>query len=164
MLESYAQTQHHFTHARRALKHADKPVLMGKHDPDQLEWLTRSASLLNSRLGQIDPDKTAKFVSGDCRILAPDGDIYDRKVQWLLAFFSCLRNDDKVRMVYYAGSRLVRVEYKRAGWIGYCFRGLVMQERPLVVLNVTSIIALLEIWERSTFLHAEGLYPDPGLS
>ena len=34
MLESYAQTQHHFTHARRALKHADKLVLMGKHDPD----------------------------------------------------------------------------------------------------------------------------------
>lgn len=103
MLESYAKTQHHFTAARTALKHADELVLADKHDPDQLERLTESVTRLNSRLGQIDSDRTAEFENGDCRILAPKGGIYDSKVQRLLALSGCLRYDHKVRSVYYVG-------------------------------------------------------------
>lgn len=106
MLESYTKTQHHFTAARAALKHADALVLADKHDPDQLERLTESVSRLNSRLMQIDSDRTAKFVNGDCRILVPDGGIYDSNVQRLLALSGCLSYDQKVRSAYYVGLNL----------------------------------------------------------
>jgi uncharacterized protein YchJ len=101
MLESYTKTQHHFTTARAVLKHADGLVLAGKNDPEQLESLTESVTRLNRRLGQIDSDETAAFVNADCRILAPDGGIYDSKIQRLLALSGCLRYDHKVRSVYY---------------------------------------------------------------
>lgn len=106
MLESYAQTQHHFTAVRSALKQADALVLANIHDPVQLERSRESVTRLNSRLGQIDSDRTAEFVNGDCRILAPEGGIYDGKVQRLLALSSCLRYDHKVRSVYYVGLKL----------------------------------------------------------
>jgi hypothetical protein len=106
MVESYTKTQHHFTAVRTALKHADELVLADKHDPDQLERLTESVTRLKSRLGQIDSDRTAEFVNGDCRILAPEGGIYDSKVQRLLALSGCLSYDYKVRSVYYVGLKL----------------------------------------------------------
>ncbi len=106
MLESYTKTQHHFTAVRSALKQADALVLADDHDPVQLERLTGSVTRLNSRLKQIDSDRTARFVNGDCRILAPEGGIYDGKVQRLLALSSCLRYDHKVRSVYYVGLKL----------------------------------------------------------
>lgn len=106
MLDSCTKTQHHFTAARTALKHADELVLADKHDPDQLERLTKSVTRLNSRLGQIDSDRTAEFVNGDCRILAPEGGIYDSNVHRLLALSGCLTYDHKVRSVYYSGLKL----------------------------------------------------------
>lgn len=106
MLESYTKTQHHFTVARTALKHADELVLADIHDPDQLERLIESVTRLNSRLGQIDSDSTAEFMNSDCRILVPDGGIYDSNVQRLLALSSCMSYDHKVRSVYYVGFKL----------------------------------------------------------
>jgi uncharacterized protein YchJ len=106
MLDSCTKTQHHFTAVRAALKHADELVLASKHDPDQLERLTKTVTRLNSRLGQIDSDRTAEFVNGDCRILVPDGGIYDSTVQRLLALSGCLSYDHKVRSVYYVGLKL----------------------------------------------------------
>jgi hypothetical protein len=106
MLESYAKTQHHFTAARTALKQADALVLADKHDPVQLERLTESVTRLNSRLRQIDSDRTAEFVNGDCRILVPEGGIYDSNVQRLLALSGCLSYGHKVRSVYYVGLKL----------------------------------------------------------
>ena len=103
MLESYTKTQRHFTDARAVMKRTDEFVLADNHDSDQLERLTRLVTRLKSRLGQIDSDRTAEFVNGDCRILAPDGGIYDSNVQRLLALSGCLRYDPKVRSVYYVG-------------------------------------------------------------
>ncbi|WP_262966420.1 hypothetical protein [Methylobacter psychrophilus] len=80
--------------------------MANKYDPDQLEGLTESVTRLKSRLGQIDSDRTAEFVNGDCSILAPEGGIYDSKVQRLLALSSCLNYDYKVRSVYYVGLKL----------------------------------------------------------
>lgn len=106
MLESYTKSQHHFSAARAMLKNADELVLADKQDSDQLERLNRLATQMNSRLRKIDSDRTSKFVNGDCRILAPDGGIYDSKVQRLLALSGCLRYDHKVRSVYYVGLEL----------------------------------------------------------
>lgn len=106
MLESYTKTQHHFTSARTVLKQADELVLADKHAPDQLGKLTESVTRLNSRLRQIDSDRTAEFANGDCRILVPDGGIYDSNVQRLLALSGCLSYDHKVRSVYYVGLKL----------------------------------------------------------
>lgn len=106
MLESFTKTQQHFTTARAVLKQADELVLADKHAPDQLERLTESVTRLNSRLGQIDSDKTAGFVNGGCKILVPDGGIYDSNVQRLLALSGCLSYDYKVRSVYYVGLKL----------------------------------------------------------
>ena len=106
MLETYIKTQHHFSAARTVLKQADALVLADIHDTVQFERLSDSVTRLNSRLGQIDSDRTAEFVNGDCRILAPEGGIYDGKVQRLLALSSCLRYDHKVRSVYYVGLKL----------------------------------------------------------
>lgn len=106
MLESYTKTQHHFTAIRTVLKQADDLVLAGKHDPVQLERLTESVTRLNSRLRLIDSDSTAEFVNGDCRILVPEGGIYDSNVQRLLALSGCLSYDHKVRSVYYVGLKL----------------------------------------------------------
>jgi Protein of unknown function (DUF4238) len=106
MLESYTRTQHHFTSARTVLKQADELVLADKHDPDQLKRLTESVTLLNSRLGQIDSDRTSEFVNGDCRILVPDGGIYDSNVQRLLVLSGCLSYDHKVRSIYYVSLKL----------------------------------------------------------
>jgi hypothetical protein len=106
MLESYTKTQHHFPAVRSVLKQADALVLADEHDPVQLERLTGSVTRLNSRLEQIDSARTAEFVNGDCRILAPEGGIYDGKVQRLLALSSCMRYDHKVRSVYYVGLKL----------------------------------------------------------
>lgn len=106
LLKSFTKTHQHFNAARAALKHADELVLANKHDADQLKQLTESVIQLNSRLGQIDSDRTAEFVNADCRILAPEGGIYDRKVQRLLALSGCSRYDHKVRSVYYVGLKL----------------------------------------------------------
>ncbi len=106
MLESYKKTQLHFIPARAVLKRADELVLADKHDPCQLERLIESVTRFNSRLGEIDSDRTAEFVNGDCRILAPGGGIYDSKVQRLLALSGCLRYDHKVRSIYYVGLKL----------------------------------------------------------
>ena len=106
MLESYTKTQHHFIAARAVLKHADELVLADNHDPGKLERLTESVTRLNNRLQEIDSDSTAKFVNGDCRILAPDGGIYDSKVQRLLALSGCSKYDHRVRSVYYVGLKV----------------------------------------------------------
>lgn len=106
MLESYIKTQHHFTIARNVLKQTDELILKGKHDPDQLKKMTGSVTRLNSRLAQIDSGETTGFVNGDCRILSPDGGIYDSNVQRLLALAGCLSYDQKVRSVYYVGLKL----------------------------------------------------------
>lgn len=106
MLEAYTKTQHHFAAARSALKHADKLVLADIHNPDLLDRLTESVTQLNSRLGKIDGDKTTAFVNGDCRIIAPEGGIYDSNVQRLLVLSGCLRYDHKVRSAYYVGLKL----------------------------------------------------------
>jgi len=106
MLESCIKTQYHFTAARTALKRADELVLADKHEPDQLERLTESVTRLNSQLGQVDSDGTTEFVNGDCRILAPEGGIYDSNVQRLLALSGCLSYEHKVRSVYYVGLKL----------------------------------------------------------
>ncbi len=103
MLGSYTKTQQHFTATRTVLKQADKLVLAGKNVPERLKELTQSLTQLNNRLGQIDSDNKAEFVNSDCRILAPDGGIYDSKVQRLLALSGCLRYDHKVRSIYYIG-------------------------------------------------------------
>lgn len=101
MLESCTKTQHHFAAARTTLKQVDELVLADENDLAQLERLTASVSRLNSQLGKIDSDRTAKFVNCDCKILAPDGGFYDSKVQRLLALSGCLKYDHKVRSVYY---------------------------------------------------------------
>jgi len=106
MLESYTKTQNHFIATRTLLKQADELVLANKQDPSQWGKLIESVTRLNSRLEKIDSDKTAEFVNGDCRILAPDGGIYDSNVQRLLALSGCLRYDQKVRAVYYVGLKL----------------------------------------------------------
>lgn len=106
MLESYTKTQHHFAVARALLKHTDEVVLADIHTPFVLERLTESATRLNSRLGQIDTDRTAEIMNVDCRILVPEGGIYDSKVQRLLALSGCLRYDHKVRSIYYVGLKL----------------------------------------------------------
>lgn len=106
MAESYTKTQDHFTTARIALKLADKLVLADMRDPNQLKRAAESVTRLNGLLGQIDPDKNEKFVNGDCRVLVPDGGIYDSNVQRLLARSGCLRYDNKVRSVYYVGLEL----------------------------------------------------------
>ena len=106
MLESYTKTQRHFTLARTVLKNTDELILADKHNPDQLERLTGSVTRLNSRLGQIDSGETTEYVNCDCRILSPDGGIYDSNVQRLLALSGCLSYDHKVRSVYYVGLKL----------------------------------------------------------
>jgi len=106
MVESYTKTQHHFTDARVILKRADELVLADIRDLNQLKRLAESVTRLNSQLGQIDSNRTVEFVNGDCKILSPDGGIYDSNVQRLLALSSCLRYDHKVRSVYYVGLKL----------------------------------------------------------
>jgi hypothetical protein len=106
MFKSKTKTQHHFTAARSALKCADELVLSNKHNPDQLKRLSETVTRLNSQLEQIDSDTTAEFVNCDCRILVPDGGIYDSNVQRLLALSGCLSYDHKVRSVYYLGLKL----------------------------------------------------------
>lgn len=106
MLESYTKTQHHFTATRIALKKADELILGDIRDNIQLESLTESVTRLNSRLDHIDSDRTAEFMNGDCKILAPEGGIYDRNVQRLLVRSGCMKYDRKVRSVYYVGLKL----------------------------------------------------------
>lgn len=106
MLESCTKTQHHFAAVRTALKQADALVLADKHDPVQLERLTESVTRLNSRLRLIDSDRASEFVNGDCKILVPEGGIYDSNVQRLLALSGCLSYDHKVRSAYYVGLKL----------------------------------------------------------
>ncbi len=106
MLESYNKTQQHFADSRAILKHTDKLVLADERDPNRLGKLCESVTQLNEQLGQIDSDQKAKFVNGDCRILVPDGGIYDRNVQRLLVRSGCLKYDNKVRSIYYVGLKL----------------------------------------------------------
>jgi uncharacterized protein YchJ len=101
LLESYTKTQQHFIAARKVLKHADELVFAGKHDTDILKALAESVTQLNNQLRQIDSDEAALFFNGNCKILAPEGGIYDNNVQRLLALSGCLRYDHKVRSVYY---------------------------------------------------------------
>jgi len=106
MVESYTKTQYHVAAARTALKHADELVLADIRDPRQLKISAESVTQLNGLLEQIDSDDAAEFVNGDCRVLVPDGGIYDSNVQRLLALSGCLRYDHKVRSVYYVGLKL----------------------------------------------------------
>lgn len=106
MLESYNKTQQHFAASRTVLKHADELVLVGDRNPNRLENLCESITRLNEKLKQIDSDKKARSVNCDCRILVPDGGIYDSNIQRLLVRSGCLKYDDKVRSVYYVGFKL----------------------------------------------------------
>lgn len=106
ILDSYTKSQDHFSAVRKTLKQADELVLTNKHDPARLESLSETVARLNVLLGNIDSDGTAEFVNGDCRILVPDGGIYDSNVQRLLALSGCLSYDHKVRSVYYVGLKL----------------------------------------------------------
>ena len=106
MLESFTKTQQHFADYRTVLKHADELVLVGEHNPNRLKKISESVTRLEKHLGQLDSEEITRFVNGDCRILVPDGGIYDVNVQRLLASSGCLRYDDKVRSVYYVGLKL----------------------------------------------------------
>lgn len=106
MVESYTKTLHQFSAARATLKMADEMVLANNRASTELERVKQSVIGLNSQLREIDGDKTARFVNGDCRILVPDGGIYDRYVQRLLARSGCLRYDQKVRSIYYIRLKL----------------------------------------------------------
>jgi len=101
MVASYTKSQRHFVAARKTLQGADELILSDIRDPAQLARVTGSVNQLNGLLGQIDSDESTEFVNGDCRILVPDGGIYDSNVQRLLALSGCLRYDHKVRSVYY---------------------------------------------------------------
>lgn len=106
MLKSYTKTQQHFASSRAVLKHANELVLTGERDPNRLRVLRESAKRLNEQLEQIDSNERAKFVNADCRILAPDGGIYDSNVQRLLVRSGCLKYDNKVRSIHYVGLKL----------------------------------------------------------
>ena len=101
MLELYVKSQQHFTTSRSILERADKLVLANEHNPDQLEQLSKLIDNLNNKLGEIDFDEKPSFVNGDCKVLVPDGGIYDKHVQRLLVRSGCLKYDDKVRSIYY---------------------------------------------------------------
>lgn len=103
MLESCIKTQNHFTTARTALKLADEMILSDDRDTNHLERVNQIIAKFNGQLTQVESDDGAEFVNGDCRILAPDGGIYDSNVQRLLARSACLKYDHKVRSVYYIG-------------------------------------------------------------
>jgi len=106
MLDTYTKTEYHFSSARTILKHAHELVLSDKHYPCQLQRLVELVAKFNTRLSQIDSDKSADFINADCKILAPEGGIYDTRVQRLLARSSCMRYEHKVRSVYYVGLKL----------------------------------------------------------
>jgi hypothetical protein len=106
MLELYTKSQYHFAEARTILKQAHELDLSNKHYPFQLRRLSELTAQLNIRLKQIDSDRSADFVNADCKILAPEGGIYDKRVQRLLAQSSYLRYENKVRSVYYVGLKL----------------------------------------------------------
>lgn len=106
MVESYNKTQHHLAAARTLLKEADEMVLTNDRTPIRLKRVAKSVNKLNDQLREIDGDKRVNYVNGDCRILVPDGGIYDRNVQRLLVQSGCLRYDKKVRSIYYIGLRL----------------------------------------------------------
>lgn len=105
MRDSYVKSQYHFATMRAALKSVDKLVLADKRDPVHLKILSESLIKLNSKLEEIDSDKASMFLNGDCIILTPEGGIYDRNVQRLLALSGCLKYDHKVRSIYYFGSK-----------------------------------------------------------
>jgi hypothetical protein len=106
LLDSKTKTQHHFSAARTTLKHADELVLANERSPARLERLSALVTQLNNQLGKIDADRTGIFVNGHCRILAPEGGIYDSNVQRLLALSGCLKYDHSVRSVYYVESKV----------------------------------------------------------
>ncbi|WP_081659421.1 DUF4238 domain-containing protein [Thioalkalivibrio sp. ALE17] len=106
MVESFIKSQKHFAAYRAVLKHADQLVLKGENDPNRLNRLSESATRVKKKLERIDASETAESLNGDCRILVPDGGIYDINVQRLLARSGCIRYDDKVRSVYYVGLKL----------------------------------------------------------
>ena len=106
MLKLYVRSQQHFATSRSVLKHAHKLVLADERDSKELEKLSESIVQLNNELGEIDSDENSRFVNGDCRVLVPDGGIYDNNVQRLLVRSGCLKYDERVRSVYYVVLRL----------------------------------------------------------
>lgn len=106
MLERYIKSQQHFAISRSILKLADELVLANERNPNQIGKLSESIDLLNSKLDEIDADEKAGFVNGDCKVLVPDGGIYDSNVQRLLVRSGCLKYDDRVRSVYYVNLKL----------------------------------------------------------
>lgn len=104
LLHSYKKTQLHFADARAVLKDADNLLLKGNHGVDELEKLSRRVAQLNVRLREIDLDEASELVNRACRVIAPEGGIYDSKVQRLLARSGCLKYDSRVRAIYYVGS------------------------------------------------------------
>lgn len=109
MVESYTKTQNQFAAARITLKRADEMLLANNRTSNELQSVTKLAVELNVQLREIDNDKSdgaTRFINGDCRILAPDGGIYDRNVHRLLARSGCLRYDQRVRSIYYVGLKL----------------------------------------------------------
>lgn len=106
MVESYTKTHHQIDVARTTLKMADEMVLTNNRAINELKRVAESVARLNGQLEKLDGDGAARLVNSDCRILAPDGGIYDRNVQRLLALSGCLRYDQKVRSIYYIGSKL----------------------------------------------------------
>jgi len=105
MLERYIKSQQHFAISRSILKLADELVLANERNPNQIGKLSESIDLLNSKLDEIDADEKAGFVNGDCKVLVPDGGIYDSNVQRLLVRSGCLKYDDRVRSVYYVNCK-----------------------------------------------------------
>ncbi|WP_415898033.1 DUF4238 domain-containing protein [Neptuniibacter sp. QD57_21] len=106
MLEHYVKSQQHFTTYRSTLELADKLVVANKRNPEQLEQLSKLLDYLNNKLVEIDSDETPSFVNGDCKVLVPDGGIYDKRVQRLLVRSGCLKYDDKVRSIYYINMKM----------------------------------------------------------
>jgi hypothetical protein len=106
MLEVYVKSQQHFTTSRSVLELADKLVLANDRNPEQLEQLSKLIDCLNNKLGEIDSDEKPSFVNGECKVLVPDGGIYDNHVQRLLVRSGCLKYDDKVRSIYYVNMKV----------------------------------------------------------
>ncbi|KFC63564.1 DUF4238 domain-containing protein [Massilia sp. LC238] len=104
LIDSYKKTQLHFADTRAVLKDADNLLLKGKHGVGELEKLSRRVAQLNVRLREIDLDEASVFVNRACRVIAPEGGIYDSKVQRLLARSGCLKYDSRVRAIYYVES------------------------------------------------------------
>ena len=87
---NHIKSKNHFTTVKLALKRADEIVLADDRTSSRLGKVAESVIRLNGQFEHIHSDKASEFVNSKCKVLVPDGGIYDSNVQRLLVRSGCL--------------------------------------------------------------------------